>query len=287
MRLSFIKELPFFMAIPAFIWQFLFFCIPLFLIVAMSVISISEQTDFSQVTLHHYATFFGLHYFTVIARSLFLALSTAITCAFFAYPVAYHLVFHVKKWRNFLFFFLMIPFWTNLLVQVYAWFFVLERHGLVNSALLGLKIIEQPLQLLNTPFAIYIVMISCYMPFMVIPIYASLEKFDMRFLEASADLGAQPWQTFLRITLPLSALGIRTGFFLVFIPSFGEFVIPALMGGGKHLYVGSLISHYFLVAGNPYLGSAFTCFTGLILLGCVGIIYILFNYLFSLNRSSR
>lgn len=286
-RTIFLKELPYFLSMPAFIWQAFFFCIPLLFIVIMSVLLLPEQVESFRLTLRHYTLFWDAQYAHVIGRSLFLAVCTAVTCGSLAFPIAYHLVFNVHRWRNFLLFFLMLPFWTNLLVQVYAWFFVLERYGLINTLLLDTGLIAQPLPLLNSTFAIYIVMVSCYMPFMIMPLYSSLEKFDTRLLEASADLGARPWQTFLRITFPLSSMGLRTGFFLVFIPSFGEFVIPALMGGGKHLYVGSLISHYFLVARNEAVGSAFTCIAGLFLLISVGCIYVSFNYFFSMGRGER
>lgn len=276
---AFLQELPFFMSVPALAWQIFFFCVPLFFIVLMSIV-VPNQPWWHSFSLKYYATFFQSTYAYIIGRSLLLALGTAVTCGLLAYPIAYHLVFNVSAWRNPLLFLLILPFWTNLLVQVYAWFFVLEKYGLVNSLLLRCGVISEPLHLLNTPLAIYLVMIYCYLPFMIMPLYASLEKFDRRLFESSADLGARPWQTFLRITLPLSGPGLRTGFFLVFVPSFGEFVIPALMGGGKNMYVGTLISHYFLGARDPHLGAAFTCLTGIVLVGSAAIVYLFFKRLF-------
>jgi spermidine/putrescine transport system permease protein len=128
-------------------------------------------------------------------------------------------------------------------------------------------------------------MIYFYLPFAIMPIYSTLEKFDQQLLEASADLGAAPWQTFVRVTLPMSARGIRTGFFLVFVPSFGEFVIPTLLGGAKQMYVGSLISHYFLTVRNFNLGSAFTCLTGCILVLASMLVYLLFRQIFGVARN--
>lgn len=278
---AFLKELSFFMAIPAVIWQILFFCVPLIFIVVMSLVT--TQGNF---TFAYYVSFFKTPYAIILGRSLVLALITSITSVLIAYPIAYHLVFNVTTMRNALLFFLMLPFWTNILVQVYAWFFVLDTYGLLNSLLLKSGLIAAPLHILNTPCALYIVMLYCYLPFMIMPIYTSLEKFDIRLFEASADLGASPWQTFCKVTLPLSAPGIRTGFFLVFVPSFGEFVIPALVAGGKQLYVGSLIAHYFLIMRDNHLGSAFTCIAGLILaVSGVALLYA-FKWTFKMGRNA-
>ena len=141
-------------------------------------------------------------------------------------------------------------------------------------------IISQPLHILNTSAAIYIVMLFCYLPFMVMPIYSSLLKIDKFVLEASFDLGANSLQTLSHVTIPLSASGIMTGFFLVLIPSFGEFVIPALLGGGKVMYVGSMITYFFLETKNPFLGAAFTCLSGFVLILFALLIYVIFKKLF-------
>lgn len=149
--------------------------------------------------------------------------------------------------------------------------------------LLNLGLISTPLMLSNNALAIFVVMLYCYLPFMIMPLYSSLEKIDPNLLEASADLGAAPWQTFWRITAPLSLPGVRTGILLVLVPTFGEFAIPALIGGSKSLYVGSLISYFYLVARDNSLGSAFTVFSGFALL----IVAILVMYLFTQRRASR
>ena len=155
----------------------------------------------------------------------------------------------------------------------YAWFFVLDKYGLVNNALVSIGLISEPLTLLNTPFSVYLVMVYCFLPFMVLPVYSILEKLDQRLIEASYDLGATWKETFIRIIFPLSLSGIKTGVFLVFVQSFGEFVIPELLGGGKQFYVGTLISHYFLVSRNPFAGAAFTCFSAIFLIVFVGLLY--------------
>jgi spermidine/putrescine transport system permease protein len=251
----------FFWAIPALIWQILLLYIPLVFVLLHSFVDKE-----SQFTLAHYAALFDANHFIIIARSLGLATVTAMVCLIIAYPVAYFLSFHVSRLKNVLLFFLIIPFWTSLLVQLYAWFSILDKHGFLNIILQKLGILSEPYHLLNTPFAVYVVSIYCYIPFMIMPIYSILEKLDIRLREASLDLGATRWETFMRITVPLSMPGIKTGFFLVFIPAFGEFVIPVLLGGGKQLYVGSLITHYFLVSRSSGLGAAFTWLSSMILI---------------------
>lgn len=267
-----VGELPWFLSVPAFLWQILFFCIPLLCIVFLSFVD-----DAGVGTARYFLSVINGESAHIIIRSLCMAFVNACLCACIAYPIAYHLVFNVTRWRTTLLFFLMIPFWTNFLVQVYAWFFLLDTHGLINTIVLATGICSEPLHLLNTPVAVYLVMVICYLPFMVMPMYASLEKTDRRLFEASADLGAAPWETFIRITVPLSLSGIRTGFFLVFVPSFGDYVIPMLLGGGKQLYVGSLIAHYFLVMKDAHLGAAFTCLTGGVLLVSVVIMLYVFK----------
>ncbi len=255
---------------PAIAWHILFFYIPVALVILHSIVSISGGA--SQITLTHYRYFLRPVFLLVIAHSLLLAFATACLCLLIAYPIAYYLAVRIRRFKNVLLFFLILPFWTSVMVQVYSWFFILEHNGLINTVLMALHIINHPLHLLNTTFAVYIVMVYCYLPFMIMPLYSSLEKIDRRLFEAAADLGATRWQAFKNITLALSMPGIRTGFFLVFVPSFGEFVIPALMGGGKKLYVGSLITQYFLAARNVPLGSAFTVMSGAALLMAVGLI---------------
>ncbi|HSW73857.1 MAG TPA: ABC transporter permease [Candidatus Limnocylindria bacterium] len=277
------QEMPFFMSVPALVWQVLLFYVPMALMVVLSFTSSSEQGNF--FTLDQYATFADPAYGAIILRSFFLACMSAFVCVLCAYPIAHYLTFTLTRWKTQMLFFLVLPFWISALVQVYAWFFVLEKHGLLNSLLLKLGVIREPLLILNTPWAVFFVMVYCYLPFAIMPIYSTLEKFDKRLLEASADLGATPWQTFFRVTLPLSTPGIRTGFFLVFVPSFGEFVIPTLLGGSKQMYVGSLISHYYLTVRNFHLGSAFTCVSGVVLVVVSLLVYLIFKRLGGATRS--
>jgi len=274
------KNGAFFMAVPAVLWKLLFLYVPLFFIMLISFSKSFDFAFFKNVTLENYKSLFSLSYFRVIGRSLLLAFLNAFFCLLIAYPIAYFLALKVRRFKNLLLFLLALPFWTNFLVQVYAWFFILDHKGLLNTALLKMGIISQPLHILNTSAAIYIVMLFCYLPFMVMPIYSSLLKIDKFVLEASFDLGANSLQTLSHVTIPLSASGIMTGFFLVLIPSFGEFVIPALLGGGKVMYVGSMITYFFLETKNPFLGAAFTCLSGFVLILFALLIYVIFKKLF-------
>lgn len=263
----------FFMSVPAFMWVLLFFYVPLMTVIGRSLFIKTNLSLAPIVSLANYATFADWTYITIIERSLVLALVTACVCLLIAYPVAYFIARRVKTGRNVLLFFIMLPFSVNLLIQAYAWFFMLGKTGFFNLILLHLGIISQPLNMLNTPGAVYLVMVYCYVPFMILPLYAVLEKIDVRFIEASMDLGANARQTFTKVVLPLSLPGISTGFLLVFIPVFGELVIPAVLGGGKHMYVSTLISYYFLTTRNLALGSAFTVISSVIVLIVAFVLY--------------
>jgi spermidine/putrescine transport system permease protein len=276
--------LPFAIGIPALIWQALFFYLPLFLIAVSSVLRVSELGAIEGVTLDKIALFLSPTYMKVISASLLLALSNALICLLIAFPVAYFLAFTGKRFKNLFLFLLIVPFWTNFLLHVYAWFFVLEREGFLNNLLRFVGAIHEPLHMLNSLFAIMIMMIYYYLPFMILPIYSSLERFDYRLIEASLDLGASWTQTFRRIMLPLTLRGVRAGFFLVYIPSFGEFAIPELMGGDKLMFVGSVVSHYILGEQTGSLGAAFTVVSCFILLLSAVLLYWLIGRLLTGRR---
>ncbi len=220
-----VSDRPFAIGIPAIIWQVLFFYIPLLIIVVTSFLK-TTPSGIVGITFEKIAHFFNPLYLRVIASSLVLAFINVILCFLIAYPLAYFLAFKGRRIKNFLLFLLLIPFWTNFLLHVYAWFYVLERHGFLNNILIQIGLIKTPLILLNSYFAIIIMMVYYYLPFMVLPIYTSLERFNTSLIEASFDLGATWLQTFSRIILPLTMRGVRAGFFFVYIPSFGEFAIP-------------------------------------------------------------
>ena len=161
-------------------------------------------------------------------------ISTALTLII-GYAIAYSIARAPTRWRGILLMLVILPFWTSFLIRVYAWIGILKTEGLLNLALMTLGVIEKPLIIMNTDLAVYIGIVYSYLPFMILPLYANLEKMDMNLLEAAADLGCRPFKTFWTVTIPLSLPGILAGCFLVFIPVIGEFVIPDLLGGTKTL----------------------------------------------------
>jgi putrescine transport system permease protein len=172
--------------------------------------------------------------------------STLISLAI-AYPMAYGMARAPKTMRPTLLMLVILPFWTSLLIRVYAWIGILNPEGLLNQFLLALGIISEPLYIMNTETAVYIGIVYSYLPFMVLPLYSSLEKLDDTLLEAASDLGSPPWKSFWQITVPLSIPGVIAGCFLVFIPAVGEFVIPDLLGGSETLMIGkTLYNEFFL-----------------------------------------
>ncbi|MBN1549767.1 ABC transporter permease [Candidatus Babeliales bacterium] len=262
-------ETAFFLASPAVIWQVLFLYVPILFVVSASFFRVWGSFHLYDVTLEHFRAVFTSEHIKVIIASLAISLGTALTCLVIAYPVAYTLVLKTQKYRTIFFALISLPFWTNFLVLAYSWFFVLGTTGVVNRILIYFHIISEPIAFLNSPLAVGIVMIYCYLPFMIMPLYTSMERLDIRLLEASRDLGATPRKTFFDVTLPLTMSGIRNGFLLVLVPAFGEYAIPALFGGGKKLYVGTLIAEYFLSPRSAPQGAAFTIMGSCALLAAI------------------
>jgi len=269
---SYGKERHFFAAAPSFVWQFLFFFVPLLFVLILSFLDNSAVNPV--FTIQNYINVLSYPQVKAIFTSLFIAFLNVLLCLLFAYPVAYCLAFKVKKMQNILLFFLTLPLWVNFLVQVYAWFFILEHNGLLNNFLLNIGVISQPLHLINNMFAIILVMFHVYLPFMVMPIYNVLEKLDPNLIEAASDLGADWKRTLRTVTIPLSMSGIQLGSFLVFVMSFGEFIVPSLLGGEKVLFVGPLISQYFLNSSSVSPGAAFTVMSSLSLIVTLGLMLI-------------
>jgi spermidine/putrescine transport system permease protein len=263
----------------AFVWQALFFYVPLIFVL---IAGFSGETWYTG-----FIPFFNHAYLTILARSVVMALGTSLICFIIGYPLAYFIVFRAESMRNFLLFLIMLPFWTNFLLHICAWFFVLDYQGFMNSALVKLGIIDQPLHILNTYWAIGIVMVYFYLPFMILPLYAALDRFDKRLLEASLDLGASWQQTVVRVLIPLTMSGIRVGFLLVCIPAFGEFVIPYFMGGDRTMFVGSVITHFILKTESGVEGSAFTLLSSLVLIALAGSVYSAFGQLMPRSSEER
>lgn len=281
----FSQQWKFFISMPAILWQSIFLLLPL-CILFFSSFMLFKSGNFVKFTFDNYRAVFNLTHFYVILRSIFLAFLNSCLCLIVAYPVAYFLSIRVTKFKNLSLFFLTLPFWINFLVHIYSWFFILDRYGLLNSILVKLGIISEPIHILNTVGAMMIVMFHGYLPFMIMPIYTVLEKLDKQLIEASLDLGATRLYTLFKVIVPLSFTGILAGFALVFVLSYGEFLIPSLVGGGKNLFVGTLISDYFLSIRNFYQGAAFTflsaAFLGLALFIC----YLILKYLIGVKKES-
>ena len=202
----------------------------------------------------------SFNYLSIIARSVWLSLITTVLSLAVGFPTAFFMATRGRRWRTLLVFMVTLPFWTNLLVRNYAWILILRDHGTINGLLLSLGIIDQPLPLLHNQFAVAVGLTYSFLPFMVLPIYSSLEKIDLRLVEAAFDLYADRWRVLRKIIVPLAVPGIVAGSILVFIPSLGSYVTPELLGGGKTLMVGNLIGHQFGAARNWPFGAALGLF---------------------------
>jgi putrescine transport system permease protein len=195
-------------------------------------------------------------YWVSYLRSIKIAFISTLLCLLIGYPMAYAIARTQGSWRNILLLLIIIPFWTSFLLRIYAWMVMLGKHGLINNLLLSSGLINEPLQLMYTDTAVYIGIVYTYVPFMILPLYATLEKLDLDLNDAAADLGAKPWQRFIDVTLPLSMPGIIAGSLLVFIPALGEYVIPALLGGLDSLMIGRTLFDEFFTNRDWPLASA-------------------------------
>jgi len=184
-------------------------------------------------------------YTKTFLNSLKIALICTLVCLLIGYPMAYGIVRTQGTWRYILLLLIILPFWTSFLLRVYAWMGILADQGTINDILLYLGLIDKPIKLLYKPIAVYIGIIYTYLPFMILPLYANMEKLDSSLREAAMDLGANPVSTFFTVTLPMTLPGIIAGSLLVFIPATGEFVVPDLLGGGNVLMIGRLLSSEF------------------------------------------
>ena len=180
-------------------------------------------------------------YWKAYLNSIKVAAISTFFCLLLGYPIAYSIARSNPSTRNILMLLVVLPFWTSFLLRVYAWIGILKNNGLLNNTLMSLGLIDEPLVIMQTDLAVYIGIVYSYLPFMILPLYANLEKMDVTLLEAAADLGCRPWQAFYKITLPLSMPGIVAGCLLVFIPAVGEFVIPSLLGDPGMLMIGRVL----------------------------------------------
>ncbi len=241
-------------AVP-YLWLGLFFLLPFLIVLKISVaemettaitplISYVEGKLNIKINFSNFASLFNdedQYYLWTYLRSIGFALATTLLCLLISYPFAYFMARSPVERRPALLMLVMLPFWTSFLLRIYAWKGILDNNGLLNNFLLWLGVINEPIHMMHTKFSLILGMVYTYLPFMILPLYSNLVKLDNRFLEASADLGATPLQTFWRITIPLSKAGIIAGSMLVFIPCIGEFVIPELLGGPETLMIGRVL----------------------------------------------
>ncbi len=198
--------------------------------------------------------------------SVKVAALSALFCLAIGYPMAYAMARCTPTWRNLFLLLVILPFWTSFLLRVYAWIGLLENNGVINNVLIAFGVIDEPITMMNTDFAVYIGIVYSYLPFMILPLYANLEKHDATLVEAAADLGARPLTSFLRVTLPLSLPGIIAGLLLVFIPAVGEFVIPSLLGRTDQLMIGRVLSDEFFANRDWPVASSVAIFMLLLLI---------------------
>ncbi len=250
------------------------FLAPLTIICAYSLLTRGAYFGLGRPwTIDNYTRVFDALYAQVFLRSFVLAGVATLLCLALGLPLAMFIAQSGKR-RNLYLNLVILPFWTSFLVRLYAWIFLLRDTGLVNSALQSLGIIKAPLPMLYNDGAVILGLVYGYLPFMVLPLYATLERLDPFLMEASADLGARPWATFTRVVLPLCAPGIRAGAVLVFIPCLGAFLVPDLLGGGKSIMIGNVVQNQFTTARDWPFGSALSlvlmAIVMLLLLGLLG-----------------
>ena len=253
-----------------YLWMVLFFAVPFLIVLKISfshqAIAIPPYTpvlefvDKAVMLKLNLSNFLELvrdnHYLEAYGSSLKIAAISTFFCLLIGYPMAYTIARLPSTSRNIALMLVILPSWISFLIRIYAWMGILQTNGLLNRALLGMGVIDEPLRMMNTPLAAYIGIVYAYLPFMILPLYSNLVKLDLRLLEAAYDLGAKPWKAFVRITLPMSRSGIIAGCMLVMIPAVGEFVIPELLGGPDTLMIGRLLWSQFFSAGNWPMASA-------------------------------
>jgi len=271
---------------PGALWILFFFNLPLLIMLFISFVERGRAGGIKLppvYTIDNYRLFFNacisefsgancnsFLYLGIFSHSVRIAIVVTLWCILLGYPLAYFMARQQPVWRDTLMMLVIIPFWTNFLVRTYALKSVLATEGLLNTLLANLHLINQPLDLLFNEFAVVLGLIYGYLPFAVLPMYTSIEKFDHSLMEAAADLGASPAKAFLRIMLPMTMPGVVAALVLVFVPVVGAFITPDIMGGGKVEMIGTLINRQFGVARNWPFGSAMSLI--LMLLVLIGVI---------------
>jgi|UniRef100_UPI004047535A putrescine transport system permease protein len=265
---------------PPYVWLVIFLLLPFFLVLKISLadlkfgippytslVSFKDQVLDLTVHLRGYILLFSDSlYIDTYLNSLKIAAITTLCCAVIGYPMAYYIARSQPSVRHLLLLAVILPFWTSLLLRVYAWVGILRNDGVLNNLLMYIGVIDVPLEIYRTDIAVYIGLVYAYLPFFILPLYANLVKMDLRLLDAAYDLGAKPWRAFLAITLPLSMPGVVAGSMLVFIPAVGEYVIPEMLGGANTLMMGRVMWNEFFTNADWPMASAVTVVMVLLLL---------------------
>ena len=244
---------------PSAFWLFIFTVIPMGIVVYYSFLTRGAWGTIEYTfTFDSYRQVIDPLFLKIFVRSFYLAAATAVFCLAAGYMIAYWIAFYGGKNKNLLLFMFILPFWTSYLVRIYSWMLLLSDNGLFNNLLTTVNLIDAPLPLLHNQYSVVVGLVYTYLPFMILPLFASLDRLDRSVLEAAADLGATAPERFFKVTVPLTKGGMLSGSVLVFVPSIGEFLVPELLGGAKAMMVGKFIAMKFLGLRHWPLGSAFS-----------------------------
>ena len=270
--------------LPAWGWYLAFFVTPLLIMVAYSF-AINDPEEFFTVTFGVYFDQFQRVWdplsLEIYKNTFVMAFTGTLGCLLIGYPFAYFLATRSGKYKTLLFFLVIVPFWTSLLIRTYSWLIILGEGGPLSNFLQSAGVIGAPLDVLYTPFAVWIGVVYDYLPLMVFPLYVAIERMDPRLKEASRDLGAGRWATFRKVTLPLTTPGIMTGCLLTFIPMMGEYVVPEILGGAKSFLIGNLVANEFRTAIDWPFGAALS----MVLVGLM--LVVIFVYVRVLGRRAE
>lgn len=248
-------------------WILVFILVPNLLVVLISFLSRDESRFVARpMTFSNYLSLFEPVYFKIFTKSVTYSFFTTLICLVMGYPFAWLISRVEKAYRSILLILVIIPFWTSSLIRTYALVILFKTNGVINAFLTALGVINEPLALMYTDKAVYAGLVYSLLPFMILPLYASMEKMDRRLIEAARDLGAGSFQIFNKIIWPLSLPGVVAGCIMVFLPAMGLFYIPDLLGGAKSMLIGNFIKNQFLTAGNWPFGSAASVFLTLAML---------------------
>lgn len=237
------NRLSWILSFPALFWLVLFFLVPYLIVVIYSFLTPTIYDIKFEFSAASYSALLEPIYLRPFILSFNLAIITTLLCLLLGYPVAYFIARSSAKMKNFLLLLIIIPFWTNFIIRIFSWRIFLSANGVLNNVLMDLGMTDMPLRLLRTDFAVILVMVYVYLPYMILPLYASIEKIDFTLIQAAMDLGANKIKSFLLVTLPLSKTGIFAGAILVFIPALGAYIIPQLVGNQDALYIGQVIAY--------------------------------------------